>query len=299
MYLQKTIKEEISFEGIGIHSGKLSKVTLRPSETDTGINFWKVIDNKPKRHRFIPGHFLRVTDTKFGTTLSNLYSMDIIPSKKSMAASVSTIEHLMATLYAFDISNLIIEIEGSEIPIMDGSCKFFVDLLEKVGVIEQDEPEYFLNICNSVRVEEDDSFAEFHPGDGLEVDLKISFNNAVVKEQQYYYKHNLQSFKEELSQARTFGFLEEVKQLQSLGYAVGGSLDNSVVVADSYIMNEEGLRYEDEFVRHKIVDVVGDMSLCGYRINGKFKGYKTGHSLNNKLLRKVFSDKNNFKINEL
>jgi UDP-3-O-[3-hydroxymyristoyl] N-acetylglucosamine deacetylase len=189
---------------------------------------------------------------------------------------------------------LVIEIEGSEIPIMDGSCKFFVDLLEKTQVEEQDELEYFLNVNKTVRVEDGDSFAEFSPGEGFSIDLEIDFDNKVVSNQSYSYILSQQSFKDELSLARTFGFLEEVQYLQKKGYALGGSLTNSIVVSNSHIMNEGGLRYDDEFVRHKIVDIIGDMSLCGYRINGKFRGYKTGHSINNKLLRELFSNQDNF-----
>jgi UDP-3-O-[3-hydroxymyristoyl] N-acetylglucosamine deacetylase len=279
MYRQTNrLKKQIIFEGIGIHTGQKSKVTIHPgSWRDVGFTF-----QNPKGFK-VYANFENVTDAILGTTVSD-------------NISVSTIEHLMATLYSYGIFDGVIEIDGPEVPIMDGSCQTFVDLIEEAGIESSHEENWILTIKRPVRVEDEDSFAEFLPGKGFTIDLMIDFDHQVINYQKYLYTHSLENFKNELSRARTFGFYKDVEKLQEQGLALGGSLSNTIVIGETDILNKEGLRYEDEFVRHKIVDIIGDMALCWYHINGKFIGYKTGHALNNKLLRKVFSTLENFTL---
>jgi UDP-3-O-[3-hydroxymyristoyl] N-acetylglucosamine deacetylase len=280
MYRQTNrLKRSITFEGIGIHTGQKSKVTIHPGNwRDVGFTF-----RNPKGFK-VYANYENVTDAMLGTTVSD----DNI--------SVSTIEHLMATLYSYSIFDGVIEIDGPEVPIMDGSCQAFVDLIEEAGIEPSHEENWILSIKRPVRVEDGDSFAELTPGKGFTIDLKIDFNHKVIKFQKYLYTHSLENFKNQLSRARTFGFYKDVEKLQEQGLALGGSLSNTIVIGETDILNKEGLRYEDEFVRHKIVDIIGDMALCWYHIDGKFIGYKTGHALNNKLLRKVFSTLENFTL---
>ena len=279
MYKQNRLKKPITFEGIGIHTGQKSKVTIHPgSWRDVGFTF-----RNSNRLKIFAG-YENVTDTILGTTIANNHM------------SVSTIEHLIATLYSYGIFDGIIEIDGPEVPIMDGSCQTFVDLIEEAGIEPSYESNWILTIKRPVRVEDEDSFAELVPGKGFTIDLIIDFDHKVINYQKYLYTHSLENFKNQLSRARTFGFYKDVEKLQEQGLALGGSLSNTIVIGETDILNKEGLRYEDEFVRHKIVDIIGDMALCWYHINGKFIGYKTGHALNNKLLRKVFSTAENFTL---
>lgn len=273
------LKKPITFEGIGIHTGQKSKVTIHPgSWRDVGFTF-----RNPKRFK-VYANYENVTNAMLGTTVANNHM------------SVSTIEHLMATLYSYSIFDGIIEIDGPEVPIMDGSCQAFVDLIEEAGIEPSHEENWILSIKRPVRVEDGDSFAELVPGKEFTIDLKIDFNHKAINFQKYLYTHSCENFKNQLAKARTFGFYKDVEKLQEQGLALGGSLSNTIVIGETDILNKEGLRYEDEFVRHKIVDIIGDMALCWYHINGKFIGYKTGHALNNKLLRKVFSTSENFTL---
>lgn len=280
MYRQTNrLKKPITFEGIGIHTGQKTKITVFPGNfLNIGFTF-----RNPKGLKVYAG-YENVTDAMLGTTISNDHM------------SVSTIEHLMAALYSYGVFDGVIEIDGPEVPIMDGSCQAFVDLIEEAGIEPSHDENWILTIKRSVRVEDGDSFAEFVPGTGFTIDLRIDFNHKIINFQKYLYTHSLENFKNQLAKARTFGFYKDVEKLQEQGLALGGSLSNTIVVGEAAIMNKEGLRYKDEFVRHKIVDIIGDMALCWYHINGKFNGYKTGHALNNKLLRKVFSSEENFTL---
>lgn len=280
MYRQTNrLKKPITFEGIGIHTGQKTKITVFPGNfLNIGFTF-----RNPKGLKVYAG-YENVTDAMLGTTISNDHM------------SVSTIEHLMAALYSYGVFDGVIEIDGPEVPIMDGSCQAFVDLIEEAGIEPSHDENWILTIKRSVRVEDGDSFAEFVPGTGFTIDLRIDFNHKIINFQKYLYTHSLENFKNQLAKARTFGFYKDVQKLQEQGLALGGSLSNTIVVGEAAIMNKEGLRYKDEFVRHKIVDIIGDMALCWYHINGKFNGYKTGHALNNKLLRKVFSSEENFTL---
>ncbi len=284
MSLQKTIKNRMVCQGVGVHSGILSKVTLLPAPEGTGIVFRRT--DHPGVAGVIPARFDKVTDTKLGTTIGNVYGV-----------KVHTVEHLMAAVSACGVSNLFIEIDGAEVPIMDGSAAPFVFLLECAGLVVQSVPQNVIRVRETVRVEDGDKFAELRPGIGFSAELEIAFENCPVIDRQFYsFDLDAPSFKAELARARTFGFRHEVEHLQANGHALGGSLANSIVVDGDRILNEEGLRYGDEFVRHKLLDVVGDMALAGAPLFAQFRGFKTGHALNNRLLRELFARKNAYEV---
>lgn len=284
MSLQKTIKNRMVCQGVGVHSGILSKVTLLPAPEGTGIVFRRT--DHPGVAGVIPARFDKVTDTKLGTTIGNVYGV-----------KVHTIEHLMAAVSACGVSNLFIEIDGAEVPIMDGSAAPFVFLLECAGLVVQSAPQHVIRVRETVRVDDGDKYAELRPGVGFSAELEIAFENCPVIDRQFYsFDLDAPSFKAELARARTFGFRHEVEHLQANGHALGGSLANSIVVDGDRILNEEGLRYGDEFVRHKLLDVVGDMALAGAPLFAQFRGFKTGHALNNRLLRELFARKSSYEV---
>ncbi|MDZ4739494.1 MAG: UDP-3-O-acyl-N-acetylglucosamine deacetylase [Alphaproteobacteria bacterium] len=284
MSLQKTIKNRMVCQGVGVHSGILSKVTLLPAPEGTGIVFRRT--DHPGVAGVIPARFDKVTDTKLGTTIGNVYGV-----------KVHTVEHLMAAVSACGVSNLFIEIDGAEVPIMDGSAAPFVFLLECAGLVVQSAPQHVIRVRETVRVDDGDKYAELRPGVGFSAELEIAFENCPVIDRQFYsFDLDAPSFKAELARARTFGFRHEVEHLQANGHALGGSLANSIVVDGDRILNEEGLRYGDEFVRHKLLDVVGDMALAGAPLFAQFRGFKTGHALNNRLLRELFARKSAYEV---
>ncbi len=276
MALQTTIKNKMVCQGVGVHTGILSTLTLLPAPEGTGVVFRRT--DHPGIAGVVPARYDRVTDTRLGTTIGNVYGVKI-----------HTVEHLMAAIVGCGVTNLICEIDGPEVPIMDGSSAPFVFLLECAGLVQQSAPQRAVRIRETVRVEDGDKYAELSPGMGFSAELEIAFENCPVIDRQFYsFDLDPASFKAELARARTFGFRHEVEYLQSQGHALGGSLTNSIVVDGDRIMNEGGLRYSDEFVRHKLLDVVGDMALAGAPIFGTFRGFKTGHALNNRLLRQLF-----------
>jgi len=277
MALQTTIKNKMVCQGVGVHTGILSTLTLLPAPEGTGVVFRRT--DHPGIAGVVPARYDRVTDTRLGTTIGNVYGVKI-----------HTVEHLMAAIIGCGVTNVIAEIDGPEVPIMDGSAAPFVFLLECAGLVQQTAPQRAVRIRETIRVEDGDKYAELSPGMGFSAELEIAFENCPVIDRQFYsFDLDGPSFKAELARARTFGFRHEVEYLQSQGHALGGSLTNSIVVDGDRIMNEGGLRYSDEFVRHKLLDVVGDMALAGAPIFGTFRGFKTGHALNNRLLREVFS----------
>ena len=277
MALQTTIKNKMVCQGVGVHTGILSTLTLLPAPEGTGVVFRRT--DHPGIAGVVPARYDRVTDTRLGTTIGNVYGVKI-----------HTVEHLMAALIGCGVTNVIAEIDGPEVPIMDGSAAPFVFLLECAGLVHQSAPQRAVRIRETVRVEDGDKYAELSPGMGFSAELEIAFENCPVIDRQFYsFDLDGPSFKAELARARTFGFRHEVEYLQSQGHALGGSLTNSIVVDGDRIMNEGGLRYSDEFVRHKLLDVVGDMALAGAPIFGTFRGFKTGHALNNRLLREMFA----------
>ena len=284
---QKTIENEVHCSGIGLHSGKEVSMSLHPAEADTGIIFRRldVPDNRSK----IPALFDQVIDTRLCTTLAN-----------DRGTSVATIEHLMAALAGCQIDNVIVTINGSEVPIMDGSAGPFVSLIECAGIVELDSPRNIIQILHEVSVNEGNGRAFLsptsHQRSSLDINLNIDFDNAAIGYQTLLMSLSSWNFKQDICHARTFGFLEDVEALRQAGLAQGGSLDNAIVISENGILNEDGLRYDDEFVRHKALDCIGDLYLAGNQIAGCFSGYRTGHGIHNKLLRRLFADREAWRL---
>ncbi|MDE2319318.1 MAG: UDP-3-O-acyl-N-acetylglucosamine deacetylase [Rhodospirillales bacterium] len=281
--LRRTLKAPISAVGRGLHSGLDVRMTLRPADANTGIVFRRVdlgID--------IPARYDLVTETRLCTLIS------------VGDARVGTVEHLMAALAAVGVDDLIVEVDAPELPIFDGSAAAFLFLIESAGVIEHGGTRPALEILRSVRVEQNGAFAELRPHQdgalGFDIALSIEFQARAIGAQAYHFHLSGEEFASEIASARTFTLRAEVEALRKAGLALGGSLANAVVVDDEKIMNPEGLRYNDEFVRHKLLDVIGDLYLAGAAISGRFIGFRTGHGLNNKLLRAVFQDSANYRL---
>ncbi|MGJ8524865.1 UDP-3-O-acyl-N-acetylglucosamine deacetylase [Halomonadaceae bacterium LMG 33818] len=272
MIRQRTLKNTIRATGVGLHSGKKVYLTLRPAAIDTGIVFVRT-DLSPAVH--IPADPERVNDTMLCTAL---YSGDV---------RVATVEHLMSAFAGLGIDNAYVEVNAPEIPIMDGSAGPFVYLMQSAGIVEQQAAKKFIRITQPIFVEEGDKLASFKPYDGFKVSFEISFDHPVFTEQhkKMVVDFSTSSYVKEVSRARTFGFLRDLERMRASNLALGGSLDNAIVVDEYRILNEDGLRYENEFVRHKILDAVGDLYQLGYSILGEFHGFKSGHGLNNKLAR--------------
>ena len=277
---QQTISEPISFSGIGLHSGKKVEMKLVPAEIDHGVKFIRIDKTK---NNIVDAHWSNVSETVLSTTISNNSSIKI-----------STIEHLMSALSGLHIDNLIVYINASEVPIMDGSSKPFVDMIEKVGLKTQNKKRMLINIKKTIEVKKGDSSAKIIPNNQFSIDFEIDFPSQLVSKQSCQLQLINGNYKTDIAAARTFGFEKDVEYLRSNGLALGGSLDNAVVVGENKILNKDGLRYTDEFVRHKILDSIGDLYLAGSPIIGYFYGHKSGHHLNNQLLRKLFSDQSNY-----
>lgn len=274
---QKTLKGPINCTGVALHSGEKTSMTLCPAEPDTGIVFKRIdVDGKDA---LIPARFDHVVDTRMCSVLGN-----------ADGVIVGTVEHLMSALAGAGIDNCLIEIDGPEVPIMDGSAAPFLFLVECAGVTEQDAPRKALRILKEVRIDEHGKVASLAPADGFSLDFRIDFDSEAIGEQAMTVELGAGAFKKEIARARTFGFMHEVEALRAHGLAKGGSLDNAVVVSGDRVLNEEGLRYDDEFVRHKVLDAVGDLYLAGGPIVGAFTGVRSGHAANNALLRALFAD---------
>lgn len=285
---QRTLGSTVRCSGVGLHTGKMVQMTLSPSAVNSGIIFIRSdIDNGEGARAQVAATYHAVTDTMLGTTVENMYG-----------TKVSTIEHLMAALWGLGVDNAIIEISGPEVPIMDGSSDPFVFLVECAGVVEQTEARRVLKIDRTITVTEGDSTITVMPHDGFVLDVEIAFNHAAIARQQAEYDFSQVTFRQMLSRARTFGFERDVERLQAIGLARGGSLNNAIVIGDDRVLNEDGLRYEDEFVRHKALDCVGDFFLAGMRIEGRIIAYKPGHGINNKLLKTIFSQKDAWHIKD-
>ncbi len=277
---QRTLKSAISCTGTGLHSGARITMTLRPAEPDTGIFFRRI--DIAGGGALIPAHWASVSDTRLNTCVTD-----------AAGIKVHTIEHLMAALAGMSIDNAVIDINGPEVPVMDGSAAPFVFLVECAGVVEQAAPRRAIKVLKRVVVEEGDKLAMLMPAPCFSVNVEIDFANPLIGRQDCWLTMTGQSFKSEISRARTFGFEHEVAALRAAGLAKGGSLDNAVVIASdgNRIVNDEGLRYEDEFVRHKLLDAVGDLYLAGAPLLAHFRGVRTGHGLNNRLLATLFADR--------
>jgi UDP-3-O-[3-hydroxymyristoyl] N-acetylglucosamine deacetylase len=277
---QRTLKAPIGCVGVGLHTGKHVKLTLCPAEPGHGVVFCRT-----DLGRDIPARFDRVVDTQFSTVLCD---------ERWASARVGTVEHLMAALSALCIDNVRVELDGPEVPALDGSAAPFVFLIECAGVVEQREPRSYIEVRRPVRVTEGDAFAELRPlaggAPGLDMTLSIDFAAAAIGRQAVSLRLSPETFRAELARARTFTLAEEVAQLRAAGLAQGGSLDNAVVVDQARILNPGGLRMSDEFVRHKLLDAVGDLALAGAPLSGRFVGHRSGHGLNNRLLRALFAD---------
>lgn len=270
MIRQRTLKNTIRATGVGLHTGKKVYLTLKPAPVDCGIVFRRVDLDEPVE---IQARADNVGDTRLSSTL---VKGDV---------RVSTVEHLLSALAGLGIDNIYIELSASEVPIMDGSAGPFVFLLQSAGIVEQDAAKKFIRITESIQVEEGDKWARFDPYHGFKVNFKIDFKHPVFQAcQEASIDFSSTSFVKEVSRARTFGFMREIELLRQNQLALGGSMDNAIVVDDYRVLNEDGLRYEDEFVKHKMLDAIGDLYLLGHSLIGAFTGYKSGHALNNKLL---------------
>jgi UDP-3-O-[3-hydroxymyristoyl] N-acetylglucosamine deacetylase len=278
MIKQRTIQKSVQTSGVGLHNGEKVTMTLKPAEADQGIVFRRVDQKKSNEIKVSPD---AVKDTKMCSAIGQDTSR------------VATVEHLMSALSATGVDNIIIELNGPEVPIMDGSSIPFIYLLQTAKLKELDAAKKFVLINDVIEVKDKDKWARFEPYDGFKIDFTIDFPHPVFdtstnKVALDFYD---ESYITEISRARTFGFMQEVEYLRSNGLARGGSLDNAIVLDEYKIINTDGLRYNDEFVRHKILDAVGDLYMLGYSIIGNFKAYKSGHELNNKLLLALLSNK--------
>ncbi|MDC0192705.1 UDP-3-O-acyl-N-acetylglucosamine deacetylase [Alphaproteobacteria bacterium] len=279
---QQTIRQSFSLGGIGLHSGKKVKITVEPAKVNNGIKF---IRTDLIKNNIVPALWSNVSSTNLCTTISN-----------EKGVSVSTIEHLMSSLSGMHIDNANILINNLEVPIMDGSSLPFVEELENSGIENQETPRKIISIKKEIFVSNNDSYAKITPNKQFSIDFEIDFESQLVSKQACQLQLINGNYKTDVSSARTFGFEKDVDYLQANGLALGGSLDNAVVIGEKRILNKEGLRFNDEFVRHKILDSIGDLYLAGKPIQGYFYGSKSGHFLNNQLLRELFSDKSNFDI---
>ena len=274
MIPQRTLKNAIRATGVGLHSGEKVYLTLKPAPVDTGIVFRR-IDLDPVVD--IPAHALNVGETTLSTTLVKDH------------ARVDTVEHLLSAMAGLGIDNAIVELSAQEVPIMDGSSGPFVFLVQSAGIAEQNVAKRFIRIKRRVEVREGDKVASFVPYDGFKVSFEIDCDHPVFKQsvQKARLDFSSTSYVKEVSRARTFGFTKDLEYMRSKNLALGGSVKNAIVVDEYRVLNEDGLRYDDEFVKHKILDAVGDLYLLGHSLIGEFIGYKSGHGLNNKLLREL------------
>jgi UDP-3-O-[3-hydroxymyristoyl] N-acetylglucosamine deacetylase len=274
---QRTLKNTIRASGVGLHTGKRVLMTLRPAAPDTGIVFRRTDLATPVE---IPARAENVGETTLGTSL-------VVGG-----ARVSTVEHLLSAFAGLGIDNALVEVSAPEVPIMDGSAGPFVFLVQSAGIEEQRAPKRFIRIRKSVRVEDGEKWARFDPFDGFKVNFEIEFNHPIFKRraQRATMDFSTTSFLKEISRARTFGFMRDLESMRARNLALGGTLDNAIVLDDTRVLNEGGLRYEDEFVKHKILDAIGDLYLLGYSLIGEFSGFKSGHGLNNRLLRTLLAD---------
>lgn len=275
-YLQKTLNHSVSFSGIGVHSGKETNIIIRPAAENHGIRFRRID---------IPGTddiqaiFKRVVDTSLATVVGK------------NGAIVSTIEHLMAAFAGLGIDNALVEINAYEMPIMDGSAEKFTSRMIKAGIMEQKAPKYFFVVTSPVRIDANEKFVEIKPGPGFKISCSIEFDNPLIGFQELSFDSAEDNFLKDISRARTFGFIRDLEYLKKFSLGRGGSLDNAVVIDEDKILNKEGLRYPDEFVRHKLLDCIGDFSLLGMPIQGHIKTNKSGHALNHAFITKFLKEK--------
>jgi UDP-3-O-[3-hydroxymyristoyl] N-acetylglucosamine deacetylase len=301
---QNTINKEISFKGIGLHSGTISTITLKPSPENTGIIFRRV---DIKKNNEIKALYNNVSSTMLGTTISNNNSTfykfvrfsNLIFGTNFLNKNdviIQTIEHLMASIWTCDIDNIIIEIDNKEIPIMDGSAALFVNEIKKAGIKTQNEDRKYLIIKKRLQIINKNKSFIISPADDYKIDIEVNFNYGGIGKQNYFFDGDKEKFIRDIALARTFCNFYEIKKIKKKGLAKGGSENNAMIYDDKQIINKNGLRCKDEVVKHKLLDCVGDMFMGGYNIKGHIESFKGGHTLHNQILKKIFVDKNNYEI---
>jgi UDP-3-O-[3-hydroxymyristoyl] N-acetylglucosamine deacetylase len=278
---QRTLNAPVSCQGVGLHSGAAVTLTLRPAPADHGVVFVRTDLARPVS---IPATAEHVVDTALATTLGK------------DGIRISTVEHLLGALVGLGLDNVRVELDGAEVPIMDGSAHPFAFLVQSVGVRVQDAPKSFVVVKKSVQVRDGDKEASLSPCDRFRIDVAIDFRHPLVSRQRLEMDFSGRAFVREVSRARTFGFLRDVERLKAAGLALGGSLDNAIVVDDFSILNPDGLRYPDEFVRHKALDAMGDLALFGHPVIGHLKAVKSGHALHLRLVRQVLADPSSYAV---
>jgi len=281
---QSTLKSRVALSGFGVHTGKPVSISFLPADADTGVVFQQCNG---------AGKELRALVSEIGAT--DLCTVLGDPS----GFHVGTVEHVMAALLGLGIDNVIVETDGSEMPILDGSAAGFVEAIDQAGIETQASKRRYIRVIKPVRIESGASWAEFLPYDGTRFEVEIDFESPAIGRQSFASDINAKTFRRDVARARTFGFMKDVERLWAAGYALGSSLENSVVIGDdSRVINMEGLRYKDEFVRHKMLDAMGDLALAGARFIGCFRSYRGGHRLNAASLRRLLSDRSAFEIVE-
>lgn len=283
---QTTIAAPLSLTGIGVHSGRSVTINLQPAEAGTGIVFVRSFDDGTQVE------YKAVSSQVGNTDLCTVLGM-------SPARSIATIEHVMAAIYALGLDNLLIEVDGAEMPIMDGSSEVFIEAIEQVGITNLGVKRRYIRVTKPVRIEAGASWAEFRPYDGTRFEVEIDFESPLIGRQSWQGDLTAATFKTELSRARTFGFMRDVERLWAAGFALGSSLENSVVISDdNTVINVEGLRYTDEFVRHKTLDAVGDLALAGAQFIGCYRSYRGGHKLNANALKALLENRDAYEVVE-
>ena len=283
MIKQRTLRNPITASGVGLHSGKKVKLTLIPAEVNTGIVFRVCVADKQVE---IPALTQFVTNTTLSTTLAK------------DGAKVDTVEHLLSALAGLGIDNVLVALDDTEVPIMDGSASTFVFLIESAGIREQEAPKKFIRIKQPMEVVDGEKRAAFYPYDGFKLSLDICFDHPVFSHSARHIEIDFSttSFLKEISRARTFGFEKDIAYLRSQDLALGGSLDNAIVIGDHNVVNQDGLRSSDEFIKHKVLDAIGDLYLLGYSLIGEFRGSKSGHAINNRLLKWLLQHQESWEI---
>ncbi|HEX5624326.1 MAG TPA: UDP-3-O-acyl-N-acetylglucosamine deacetylase [Sulfuricurvum sp.] len=282
MTRQTTIAKSVELVGIGLHKGVPVRLRLEPLESNSGIVFFRSDAGVS-----IPLTPASVIDTKMATVIGK------------EGVFISTIEHMLSAIYAYGLDNLRVVVDADEVPVMDGSSMSFCMLLDEAGIVELDAPKKIMRIKKEVEVKEGDKYVKLSPSNDLSYDFTIKFSHPVIDRQSYVLKFTKENYKKEIARARTFGFVHEVQYLRSKGLALGGSLENAVVLDDKKVLNPEGLRFTDEFVRHKILDAIGDMSLIGMNFIGNYEAFAGSHDLNHKLTLELLKDPANYEIVEL
>lgn len=285
---QTTLRKQVAVSGIGIHSGSPVTVTLHPAEADTGVVFWRT-GNDGQRDRELAASFRSVTATEFATVLGD-----------RSGPAVSTTEHVLAAIYGLGLDNVVVEVDGPEVPIMDGSAAPFVAAIDQAGLVTMSEPRRCIKVLKPVCVNADGCYGELRPHPyGLRVETEIKFDHPLIGRQTFAVNVEPNVFRRELSRARTFGFMRDVTKLWSAGYALGASFENTVVIAENRILNTEGTRFPDEFVRHKAVDAIGDLALAGAPLIAAYRSVRGGHKLNHAVVMALMADQSAWTYSDL